>query len=85
MIAEVARTLYDYFLFHIATSSRANNMTKQELDIFLDKLGLKVPETERDELVTAAYYIEKMAASIKKPLLNTTESAHVVSFPKGNS
>ena len=36
-------------------------MTRQELDYALARLGLDVPEKERDELVGAAAYIEKMA------------------------
>jgi hypothetical protein len=58
-------------------------MTKQELDILLDKLGLKVPDIERDELLAAFPFIKKMADSVKKPLLDLTEPAHLVSLPKG--
>ena len=58
-------------------------MTKPELDVLLDKLGLKVPETERDDLVAAAHYAEEMAASVKKPRLDTIEPAHIVSFLEG--
>ena len=56
-------------------------MTRQELDAALARLGLDVPEKERDELVGAVAYIEKMAELVKKPRHVGAEPAHVVKFP----
>ncbi len=58
-------------------------MTRQELDAALARLGLDVPDKERDELVDAAQYIEKMAELVKKPRPVGAEPAHTVAFPKG--
>jgi len=38
--------------------------------VALSKLGLNVPEAERNELVNAAHFIEEMAILVKKPLRN---------------
>ncbi len=58
-------------------------MTRQELDATLARLGLKVPEAERNDLVDAVRFIEEMAASVKKPRSVAAEPAHIVTFPKG--
>ncbi len=58
-------------------------MTRQELDATLARLGLKVPEAERDDLTDAARFIEEMAVSVKKPRSVAAEPAHIVAFPKG--
>ena len=58
-------------------------MTRQELDYALARLGLDVPEKERDELVGAVAYIEKMAELVKKPRRIGAEPAHIVEFPEG--
>lgn len=55
-------------------------MTKQELDLFLAKLGLDVPDGERAELLAKAHLIEAMAAAVKRPLLDLTEPLALVSF-----
>jgi hypothetical protein len=55
-------------------------MTRAELDAILARLGLEVPESERDELVGAAAYIEKMAELVKKPRWVGAEPAHTVAF-----
>lgn len=57
-------------------------MTREELDMALSRLGLNVPEAERNELINAAHFIEKMVALVKKPRLMSTEPAHIVSFSK---
>jgi len=56
-------------------------MTRQELDAALARLGLKVPEAERDGILGAAKYIEEMAALVKKPRAVGAEPAHTVAFP----
>ena len=58
-------------------------MTRQELDSSLARLGLDVPEKERDELVGAVAYVETMAELVKKPRHVGAEPAHTVEFPKG--
>jgi hypothetical protein len=58
-------------------------MTRQELDSALARLGLDVPEKERDELMGAVAYVEKMAELVKKPRHVGAEPAHIVEFPKG--
>jgi hypothetical protein len=56
-------------------------MTRQELDAALARLGLDVPEAERDEIAAAARYIEEMARLVKKPRWVGAEPAHTVAFP----
>ena len=60
-------------------------MTRQELDVALARLGLNVPEGERDGIATAAKYIEQMTARMRpaggRPV--SAEPAHTVAFPKG--
>ena len=58
-------------------------MTRQELDAALARLGLDVPEKERDELVGAVEYAEKIAELVKKPRSVGAEPAHTVAFPEG--
>ena len=40
-------------------------MTKAELDAALARLGLAVPEGERDQIVAAAHLIEDMVARLR--------------------
>ena len=59
-------------------------MTRAELDAVLARLGLAVPEGERDEIVAAAHLIEDMVARLR-PVGGrdvTAEAAHVVRFPE---
>ena len=60
-------------------------MTRQELDQRLARLGLAVPERERDEIAGAARLIEEMTARLRpkggRPV--SAEPAHVVRFPEG--
>ena len=58
-------------------------MTRQEIDAAMARLGLNVPERERDELVGASRYIEEMARLVKKPRPVGAEPAHAPAFPKG--
>jgi hypothetical protein len=60
-------------------------MTRQELDMALARLGLDVPEKERDEIAAAAHYIADMAARLRPPGGRdvAAEPAHVVKFPEG--
>jgi hypothetical protein len=51
----------------------------------LARLGLAVPEGERDQIVAAAHLIEDMVARLR-PVGGrdvAAEPAHVVRFPKG--
>jgi hypothetical protein len=59
-------------------------MTRQELDLALARLGLDVPEKERDEIAEAAHYIADMAARLRPPGGRdvAAEPAHVVKFPE---
>ena len=60
-------------------------MTRAELDAALARLGLDVPEKERDELVAAAPLIAEMVARLRLPGGRSVaaEPAHVVKFPEG--
>ncbi|MBV9827683.1 MAG: hypothetical protein JO001_18780, partial [Alphaproteobacteria bacterium] len=42
-------------------------MTRAELDAAMARLGLAVPEGERDEIAAAAKYIADMTALLRKP------------------
>jgi len=57
-------------------------MTRQELDAALARLGLDVPEAERDGIAAAAKYVEEMVALVKKPRWVGAEPAHTVAFPE---
>jgi hypothetical protein len=56
-------------------------MTRQELDAALARLGLDVPEKERDEILAAAPLYAEMAQLVKKPRAVGAEPAHTVAFP----
>ena len=60
-------------------------MTRTELDMALARLGLAVPEKERDEIAAAAAFIDEMAARLRPPGGRdvAAEPAHVVKFPEG--
>ncbi|HZK89248.1 MAG TPA: hypothetical protein VFC56_03780 [Stellaceae bacterium] len=58
-------------------------MTRVELDAALARLGLDVPERERQELVGAVGYVAEMARLVKKPRWVGAEPAHTVAFPIG--
>jgi hypothetical protein len=58
-------------------------MTRQELDAALARLGLDVPEKERDEIAAATHLLEDMQTRLR-PLGGrdvAAEPAHVVRFP----
>jgi hypothetical protein len=57
-------------------------MTRQELDAALARLGLDVPEAERDDIAAAAKYVEEMAALVKRPRWVGAEPAHTIAFPE---
>ncbi len=57
-------------------------MTEQELEVELSRLGLKIPQNEREEIAKAVKFIDQMAALVKKPRSVMVEPAHIVSFPK---
>ena len=60
-------------------------MTRAELDTALARLGLDVPEKERDEIASAAHFIAEMAARLRPQGGRNvaSEPAHVVRFPEG--
>jgi hypothetical protein len=60
-------------------------MTRAELDAVLARLGLAVPEDERDEIVAAAHLIEAMVARLRPAGGRgvAAEPAHTVRFPEG--
>ena len=60
-------------------------MTRQELDAALARLGLEVPEKERDEIAAATQLLEDDAARLRPPGGRdvAAEPAHVVRFPEG--
>jgi hypothetical protein len=60
-------------------------MTRQELDAALARLGLDVPEKERDEIAAASHFVEEMVARLRPPRGRdvAVEPAHVVRFPEG--
>ena len=60
-------------------------MTRAELDAALARLGLHVPENERDELAASAHFIADMAARLRPPGGRdvSAEPAHIVKFPEG--
>lgn len=60
-------------------------MTRQELDAVIARLGLDVPEKERDEIAAAADVVEDMVARVRPAGGRdvTAEPAHVVRFPEG--
>ena len=62
-------------------------MTRQELDAAIARLGLDVPEKERDAIAAAAYVVEDMVARVRPAGGRdvTAEPAHVVRFPEGLS
>ena len=57
-------------------------MTRQELDAALARLGLDVPEAERDEILAAAPLYADMARLLRKPRAVGAEPAHTPAFPK---
>lgn len=60
-------------------------MTRAELDAALARLGLNVPEKEREEIAGAAHHIAEMVARLRPPGGRSVaaEPAHVVRFPEG--
>jgi hypothetical protein len=58
-------------------------MTRQELDAALARLGIDVPQAERDEIAAAAPLYEAMARLVRKPRWVGAEPAHTVEFPEG--
>jgi len=59
-------------------------MTRTELDAALSRLGLDVPEAERDEIAAAAHFIAEMVARLRPAGGRdvAAEPAHVVRFPE---
>jgi hypothetical protein len=60
-------------------------MTRQELDAALARLGLNVPEAERDVIAAAVQHIDRMTARLRPAggYDVSVEPAHTVAFPKG--
>jgi hypothetical protein len=66
-------------------AGREDGMTRAELDVVLARLGLEVPEREREEIVAAAPLIEDMLARLRPHGGRdvAAEPAHLVRFPEG--
>jgi hypothetical protein len=60
-------------------------MTRAELDAALARLGLNVPEQERDDIAAATAMLEARVARLRPPGGRdvAAEPAHVVKFPEG--
>ena len=60
-------------------------MTRQELDAVLARLGLDVPEKERDDVVEVLPLLRQMLDRLRPPGGRdvAAEPAHVVRFPEG--
>ena len=60
-------------------------MIRQELDQALARLGLDVPERERDQIAAATRLLDDMQARLRPPGGRdvAAEPAHVVKFPEG--
>ncbi|HEY1796304.1 MAG TPA: hypothetical protein VGG57_09310 [Stellaceae bacterium] len=58
-------------------------MTRQELDAALARIGLPVPEDERDAIAAAAHYLSGMQALLRPKREVGDEPAHTVAFPEG--
>ena len=60
-------------------------MTRAELDAALARLGLDVPEKERDEIAAATPLLEDVQRRLRPPGGRgvMVEPLHVVSFPEG--
>jgi hypothetical protein len=60
-------------------------MTRQELDQALARLGLDVPERERDEVVAVLPLLRQMLERLRPQGGRdvAAEPAHVVKFPEG--
>ncbi len=60
-------------------------MTRAELDAALARLGLDVPEKERDEILVQVPLLEAMRARLRPQGGRdvAAEPAHVVKFPEG--
>jgi hypothetical protein len=56
-------------------------MTRAELDAALARLGLDVPDKERDDILAAAPLYEEMARLVKKPRWVGAEPAHTPALP----
>ena len=60
-------------------------MTRQELDAALARLGLDVPEKERDDVVAVLPLLRQMLDRLRPEGARdvAAEPAHVVKFPEG--
>ncbi|HWB51130.1 MAG TPA: hypothetical protein VG651_18610 [Stellaceae bacterium] len=56
-------------------------MTRQEIDALMARLGLNVPEKERDDLAAASKYAEDMARRVGKPRPAGAEPLNTPAFP----
>ena len=59
-------------------------MTRAELDMTLMRLGLAVPDKERDDVAAASRLVEEMVARLRPRGGRdvAAEPAHVVKFPE---
>jgi hypothetical protein len=57
-------------------------VTRQAIDAVMARLGLNVPEKERDDLVAASKYVEEMARLVNRPRPVGAEPLHTPEFPE---
>ena len=58
---------------------KTQDMTRAEVEAALARAGLDVPERERQEIATAAHFIEEMAERVRGRRAMSAEPAHI--FP----
>ena len=56
-------------------------MTRQEIDAVMARLGLNVPEKERDDLAAASKYVEEMVRLVNKKRPVGAEPLNTPEFP----
>lgn len=54
----------------------------QEVKTIFERLGLQIPESELRDVALAVKFLDEMTAEVRKLKSDTTEPAHIVSFPK---
>ena len=58
---------------------KTQGMTREEVEAALARAGLDIPEREKPEIVSAAHFIEEMAARLRQRREMGAEPAHI--FP----
>jgi hypothetical protein len=58
---------------------KTQGLTRAEVEAVLARAGLEVPERERQEIASAAHFIEEMAERVRGKRAMSAEPAHI--FP----